>query len=95
MEQFNAENHLEYSFDFIIHKSPQAVAAQNYVVQNNVSVWNFDVSRGVIDQSHLLPDCWLLCLVISHLSWEPDFSSFYDVITRLLLMYYVKATLQH
>ena len=33
MEQFNAENHLEYSFDFIIHKSPQAVAAQTYVVQ--------------------------------------------------------------
>ena len=33
MEQFNAENHLEYSFDFIIHKSPQVAAAQNYVVQ--------------------------------------------------------------
>ena len=33
MEQFNAENYLEYSFDFIIHKFTQAAAAQNYVVQ--------------------------------------------------------------
>ena len=48
MEQFNAENHLEYSFDFIIHKSPQAAAAQNCCA-NNVSVWNFNVSRGVTD----------------------------------------------
>ena len=33
MEQFNAENHLEYPFNFIFHKSLQAAAAQNYVVQ--------------------------------------------------------------
>ena len=33
MEQFNAENCLEYSFNFIVYKSLQAAAAQNYVVQ--------------------------------------------------------------
>ena len=33
MEQFNAENHLEYPFNFIVYKSLQAAAAQNYVVQ--------------------------------------------------------------
>ena len=76
MEQFNAENHLEYPFNFIFYKSLQVVAAQTMLCEQRISVWNFNVSKGIINQSPLFPDCWLLCLVISHLSWEHDFSSF-------------------
>ena len=56
MEQFNAENHLEYSFDFI-HKCPQAAAAQNYVVQTTY-LCEILMFEEVSSTNHaLLPDC--------------------------------------
>ena len=38
MEQFNAENHLEYPCDFIFHKSLQAVAAQTMLCKQHICV---------------------------------------------------------
>ena len=57
MEQFNAEKHLEYPFNFIFHKSLQVVAAQTMLCEQRISVWNFNISKGIIDQSPLFPDC--------------------------------------
>ena len=38
MEQFNAENHLGYPFNFIFHKSLQAAAAQTMLCEQCICV---------------------------------------------------------
>ena len=67
MEQFNAENHLEYSFNFIIHKSLQAAAAQNYVVRT-MYLCGILMFQEVSLTNHA-PIPRLLTIVLSHLSF--------------------------
>ena len=56
MEQFNAENHLEYPV-ISYFTNPYRQLLLKLCCVNNISVWNFNVLKGIIDQSPLFPDC--------------------------------------
>ena len=72
MEQFNAENHLEYSFDFIIHKCPQAAAAQTMLCNQHICVkfWRFERCHWLT-----MPAPRLLTIVLSHFSFHVNLTS--------------------
>ena len=56
MEWFNAENCLEYLV-ILYFINPYRQLLLKLCCANNVSVWNFNVSNDITNQSPFFPDC--------------------------------------